>query len=646
MKRQLAAVAALPILVLMIAACSSSSDTMLTGEFRIADQNAGAVTGIVLIESVPVPGVTVSLQPEKGAASRVTVTDARGEFSFTRVTPGAHTLLAELEGMESHVQRVIVKEAIRTTLAVDLRHSGLAESITVTAQAPVRREAVKVDRSRTYTPVRVARPAASSATAHGVVGGVVGGVIGGRIAEEPFANEEYAHVHANRFVHAGEDPVSTFSIDVDSAAYANVRRFIRQGVLPPPDAVRIEEMVNYFRYDDPAPQDDGLFAVSTEVTGTPWNRSNRLVRIALRARNLPEWEQRPNNLVFLIDVSGSMQDASKLPLLKRSFRMLVEQLDATDTVAIVTYSNTAQIVLRPTPGDRKWQILEAIDRLRAEGSTAGARGIQMAYDTIREVYDEYGNNRVILATDGDFNVGVSSREELERLIERERERGIFLSVLGFGTGNLKDAKMEVLADRGNGNYAYIDSILEARKSLVEEIGGTLQAIASDVKIQVEFDPRHVAQYKLIGYENRLLADADFEDDTKDAGELGSGHSVTALYEIVPAGSSSGARLAEVRLRYKPIGSSESTLVRSWAIDDGSAFEEASSELQFAAAVARYGMILRSRETRDLEGLGDVLAVARRTRGVDLEGYRSEFIQLVETTMEIAGVGGRIAEDRN
>ncbi len=350
-----------------------------------------------------------------------------------------------------------------------------------------------------------------------------------------FNTEAYDYIAESIFVSAAFDPVSTFSIDVDRASYSNIRRFINDGQLPPEDAVRIEEMINYFTYDYPAPTSDHPFSVTAEMSVAPWNSLHKLVRIGIQGRKIDTEDLPPTNLVFLIDVSGSMQSANKLPLLKSSFRMLVGELRPEDRVALVVYAGAAGLVLPSTPGDSKDEILEAIEALEAGGSTAGGEGIKLAYEVARENYIEGGNNRVILATDGDFNVGASSDAEMVRLIEEMREDGTFLTVLGFGTGNIKDSKMEKLADHGNGNFAYIDNLMEARKVLVTEMGGTLLTIAKDVKIQVEFNPARVQAYRLIGYENRALRDEEFNDDTKDAGELGAGHSVTALYEVIPVG---------------------------------------------------------------------------------------------------------------
>ncbi len=465
-----------------------------------------------------------------------------------------------------------------------------------------------------------------------------------------FNTESYAHIVENVFLSVAANPLSTFSIDVDRASYSNVRRFINHGQRPPIDAVRIEELINYFHYDYPDPDGDHPFSITTEVTDAPWNPIHKLVRIGIQGEKIDTENLPPSNLVFLLDVSGSMQSPDKLPLLKASFRMLVNELRAEDRVAIVVYAGAAGLVLPSTPGDDKDTILAAIEALEAGGSTAGGEGIILAYRVAGENHIEGANNRVILATDGDFNVGASSDAEMVRLIEEQRQQGTFLTVLGFGTGNLKDSKMEQLADHGNGNFAYIDNLMEARKVLVTEIGGTLLTIAKDVKIQVEFNPTRVAAYRLIGYENRLLANEDFNDDTKDAGELGAGHSVTALYEVIPVGvdspveirgvdslryqapsettaTSDSPELMFVKLRYKEPDGETSQLIQQPVLDMS---DQPSADLRFAAAVAGFGMILReSQYCGDDWTLADVLELARGSTGEDTEGYRAEFIRLVE-----------------
>ncbi|RMH19155.1 MAG: VWA domain-containing protein, partial [Gemmatimonadetes bacterium] len=456
---------------------------------------------------------------------------------------------------------------------------------------------------------------------------------------------------------AAHNPLSTFAIDVDRASYANVRRILREGRLPPADAVRVEELINYFPYADPAPEGDDPLAARAEIGRAPWNPQHLLVRVSLRARPVETEALPPSNLVFLVDVSGSMQSPDKLPLLKRALALLVDQLRPQDRVAIVVYAGAAGVVLESTPGSDRATILEALGRLEAGGSTAGAAGIELAYAVARRNRIEGGNNRVILATDGDFNVGPSSEGELIRLIERRRAEGTFLTVLGFGTGNLQDAKMEQLADHGNGNFAYIDGLLEARKVLVSEMGGTLHTVAKDVKLQVEFNPALVRAYRLIGYENRMLAAEDFADDRKDGGEMGAGHTVTALYELVPTwiepdvtvgtvdslryrapGEARGDtdELLFVKLRYKQ-PDAERSVLRTFAVEAPAgpdAVGQGSDDLRFAAAVAGFGMLLRGSPYCDWT-LTAAAALAQGARGDDPGGHRAAFVEMVRQAARLA-----------
>lgn len=472
--------------------------------------------------------------------------------------------------------------------------------------------------------------------------------------------EAYNRIEENPFLRVSNSPLSTFSIDVDAASYSNVRRFINDGKLPPKDAVRLEELINYFTYEYPQPKGDRPFSVATEVSEAPWNPAHRLVHIGLQGKNISTENLPPSNLVFLVDVSGSMDEPNKLPLLKSAFRMLVNELREKDRVTIIVYAGAAGVVLPPTPGNQKDKILDALEKLQAGGSTAGGEGIQLAYKLAQENFLKSGNNRVILATDGDFNVGVSSDAELVRLIEQKREQGVFLTVLGVGTGNLQDSRMEQLANKGNGNYAYIDNQLEAKKVLVKEIGGTLLTIAKDVKIQVEFNPEKVQGYRLIGYENRLLRNEDFKDDKKDAGELGAGHSVTALYEIIPVGVKSDVKLPDVdtlkyqqkaveqtayksdelmqvKLRYKAPNQATSQLLTYPLVDKGLKLEKASTNFKFSAAVAEFGMVLRESQYKGDASFDEVLKLANQSQGVDLDGYRAEFIRLVTKSKSLERV---------
>jgi Ca-activated chloride channel family protein len=468
--------------------------------------------------------------------------------------------------------------------------------------------------------------------------------------------EGYSTIHENGFKDVLHNPLSTFSIDVDKASYSNVRRFLNMGQLPPVDAVRIEEMINYFNYDYPEPSGKHPFSVYTEISGCPWNSSHQLLHVGLKGKSIDKSELPPSNLVFLIDVSGSMSAENKLPLLKQAFRMLVNELRPEDRVAIVVYAGAAGLVLESTEGSEKQQIIAALDQLQSGGSTAGGAGLKLAYKVAQDHFIEGGNNRIILATDGDFNVGASSNAEMERLIEEKREQGVFMTVLGFGMGNYKDDKMEIIADKGNGNYAYIDNIQEARKVFITEFGGTLFTIAKDVKFQIEFNPARVKGYRLVGYENRLLNDEDFNDDKKDAGEMGAGHTVTALYELIPAGSDEplksidplkyqsgrgsektpervkadpSAELMTVKLRYKQPDGTVSTKVEIPVKGKVLELDETSDNFRFSAAVAAFGMILRNSEYKEDASMEDVLQLARGARGEDEEGYRAEFLKLVK-----------------
>lgn len=465
--------------------------------------------------------------------------------------------------------------------------------------------------------------------------------------------ESYNARQENGFISTSNDPLSTFSIDVDTASYSNVRRFINEGSLPPKGAVRIEELINYFSYDYPQPDSEHPFSVTTEVGPCPWNDSRKLVRIGLKAKDIDKKDLPPSNLVFLIDVSGSMSEQNKLPLLQKSMKMLVKQLGKNDRISIVVYAGHDRVVLEPTAGSEQQKIIAAIEALGAGGSTHASSGITTAYQLAEQVLLPKGNNRIILASDGDFNVGITSRGELQKLVEEKRKSGIFLTVLGFGMGNYHDDTMEVLADKGNGNYAYIDSLLEAKKVMVKEMSGTLFALASDVKIQVEFNPAKVGAYRLIGYENRALADEDFNDDKKDAGEIGVGHRVTALYEIIPVGAAGqptvdplkyqktkkndsdsktqyANELMTVKLRYKPLQTSESVLLSTVAKDNKLALEDTSNDFRFAASVAGFGMLLSDSEHADGVTWSQILTLAKGAKGTDEEGYRAEFIRLVET----------------
>ena len=464
--------------------------------------------------------------------------------------------------------------------------------------------------------------------------------------QSEFNTEDYSYIEENTFKNPKNNPLSTFSIDVDTASYSNVRRFLMNSEIPPKDAVRIEELINYFNYDYIDPDAEHPFSVNTEIAKCPWNKNNLLVKIGLKGEDIPKENIPSSNLVFLLDVSGSMNAQDKLPLLQSAIKMLANQLTEKDKISIVVYAGASGVVLDSVSGDDKIKIMDAIDSLNAGGSTNGGEGINLAYKIAKQNFIENGNNRIILATDGDFNVGISSNGELTRLIEEKRNEGIFLTVLGFGTGNIKDTTMETLADKGNGNYAYIDSILEAKKVLVEEMGSTLFTIAKDVKIQVEFNPNIIEGYRLVGYENRKLNDEDFNDDTKDAGEMGAGHTVTAFYELIPITSNEEIKniddlkyqetvikkndeeIMTVKLRYKDPDKNSSKLLEK-IVKTNDIVSNPSEDYMFAVAVTEFGMILRDSKFKGNSTIDDVISLAKYNKGNDYSGYRSEFIKLAE-----------------
>ncbi len=635
---------------------------------------------------IPIQGaqVAVSIDGAKRTTGATTDIDGRYTLELDRVARGSAVVVTiRVLGFTPQEAKFV---ASTPTHVVDASLSPAAltlESVAVTAKRSD--NATRITASATTHMVTSAAPPATNSAPVGVAGGraramptgaSLNAVVqtegrrrdrremagdGVRDKERDPANtagdrEQYDRIRDNPFLAVGGNPRSTFSVDVDRASYGNIRRFLSQGQLPPADAVRIEEMVNYFPYRLAEPRGDAPVAITTEAMPAPWQPRHQLVRIALQARRIATDRLPPSNLVFLIDVSGSMSSPDKLPLVKQSLRLLVEQLREQDRVAMVVYAGAAGLVLPSTSGDQKATIMAAIDRLESGGSTAGGAGLELAYRTAREHFSRGGNNRVILATDGDFNVGPSSDAEMERLVESKRAEGTYLTILGFGTGNYQDAKMQKLAKVGNGNAAYVDDLAEARKVLVTEMGGTLVTVANDVKLQVEFNPAQVASYRLIGYEDRLLRDEDFRDDKKDAGDMGAGHSVTALYEVVPVGVrgtvkvrtsdplryqgedelpriretervSGNDELLHVSLRYKTPGESASKLMTK-ALTMRSVRDDASDDLRFAAAVASFGMLLRDSEYKGNATAASVLSLARGTED-DEEGYRAEFVGLVE-----------------
>ncbi len=490
----------------------------------------------------------------------------------------------------------------------------------------------------------------------GAVGHVTPGIMASRMYADGMNAEEYKEIAENNFKTVSESPLSTFSIDVDAASYSNMRRYINKGELPPADAIRTEELINYFSYDYPQPTGNDPVKITTEVGACPWNVKHRLVRIGLKAKEIPTDKLPVSNLVFLIDVSGSMYGPQRLGLVQSSLKLLVNNLRDEDRVAIVVYSGSAGEKLPSTSGSDKQKIREAIDELTAGGSTAGGAGIKLAYKIAKQNFVKGGNNRIILCTDGDFNVGVSSDEGLEKLIEQERKSGVFLTVLGYGMGNYKDSKMQVLAEKGNGNHAYIDNLQEANRVLVNEFGATMHTVAKDVKLQIEFNPSQVQAYRLIGYESRLLKDEDFNNDAKDAGEMGAGHTVTAFYEVVPAGiksdftgkvddlkyqktkptpaaTNNSKELLTVKLRYKAPDGNTSKKIEQPLIDDNK--EKVSSDFRFASAVAMFGQLLRDSDFKGDATYDKVISLAKTSLDNDEKGYRREFIRLAETAEGLA-----------
>ncbi len=622
--------------------------------------STGVINGIVKDAGTKekIAGALVVLQCACLASLRETQTNADGVYQFRGLPPGTYTIQVLFGNADIRKQAtlpqgakfranfsispetefrrmIVVKPApLRTHQAVGRRlEMGQAKNL------PVARG------SRDFTSV-----VESSSTARRRARR-------GRADGRDFNRESYRRIDENGWFRTVDRPLSTFSIDVDTASYSNVRRFLADGALPPADAVRIEEMINYFDYETPDAGPKRPLVVAAEVGPNPWNPTKKLVRVALRSRDMDVEKLPPRNLVFLIDVSGSMQSLDKLPLLKRSLRMLVDQMRDEDHVALVVYAGAAGVVLPPTPGSQKETIRAAIERLEAGGSTNGAGGIRLAYELAQRHFQAEGINRVVLGTDGDFNVGITSHGELTRLIEKKREGGVFLSVLGFGTGNLQDDRMEGLADRGNGNYAYIDSIREAEKVLVKESGGTLVTIAKDVKLQVEFNPDRVESYRLVGYENRRLEAKDFADDKKDAGELGLGHDVTALYEITPrdrdASEKGGRRLRYqsrrartreaasnelllIKLRHKAPRGRKSQLEQFVVHDRDAALEDTTDDFRFAAAVATFGMLLRDSKHKGVASWEDARRLASGSLGRDADGYRAEFLGLVERARQLQG----------
>lgn len=609
------------------------------------------VTGIV-VDDANNPVANASVQ-EKGTANAVS-TDAKGAFSIEVQSASAVLIITAVgydqkeikAGFGRHLT-IVLQSAAATLNEVVVVGYGKRKMSAVTGAV------ASVQASPSYNYNQSVRIRGTSS------------LYGSRspVADESwrhnnnFSREGYDNIKENPFLKSADNPLSTFSIDVDGASYSNIRRFINSGQLPPEGAVRIEEMINYFTYHYPQPTGDTPFSINTEYTVCPWNEKHHLVSIGLQGKKIPVENLPAANIVFLIDVSGSMWSPDKLPLVQSSMKLLTDQLRPQDRVAIVVYAGSAGLVLPSTDGSDKTKIKEAIDGLQAGGSTAGGAGIKLAYKVAQDHFIKNGNNRIVLCTDGDFNVGQSSDDELERMIGEKRQSGVYLTVLGFGTGNYQDAKMQKLADKGNGNHAYIDNLSEARKVLISQFGGTMFTIAKDVKLQVEFNPAKVQGYRLIGYENRMLAKEDFNDDKKDAGELGSGHTVTALYEIIPAGINapelrkvddlkyqkikgkapvfnSSDEVMTVKFRYKKPAENKSLLLEKIISGDPVAFSNAGNNIKFAAAVAKFGMQLRGSEYKGTGGYTLALNIIAPLVKDDREGYKNELMQLIKAAQSV------------
>lgn len=593
----------------------------------------------------PLSTVSVILKNAEGKPIKSTVTGLNGNYEFTSLNAGKYSISFKHSGYKSALKKDILLSASETkTINIGLIKNMPIELVDEDKEA----EEKTVKQSNSPAKMRSKKDYILQDCMPASISTVSGN--SQYSYAENFNTEAYSPITENDFKNALLNPLSTFSIDVDAASYSNVRRFITNGQNPPADAVRIEEMINYFNYDYPQPKGEHPFSITTEMSNSPWNSKTKLVHIGLQGKNIDLSELPASNLVFLVDVSGSMESANKLPLLKKSFNLLVDNLRENDRVAIVVYAGAAGLVLPSTSGNDKEKILEALNNLSAGGSTAGGAGIKLAYKIAQENFIQGGNNRIILATDGDFNIGGSSDGEMTKLIEEKRKSGVYLTCLGFGMGNYKDSKMETLADKGNGNYAYIDNILEAKKVLVTEMGGTLFTIAKDVKLQLEFNPNKVESYKLIGYENRLLNSEDFNDDTKDAGELGAGHTVTALYEVVLKGEGTAPsvdplryqnltelvpktekneELLTVKFRYKKPNEETSKLIVNHLTDKSVPLAKTSENFRFSAAVAEFGMLLRNSKHKANANYKQVVELAKASKGTDEHGYRAEFIRLVE-----------------
>jgi Ca-activated chloride channel family protein len=619
-------------------------------------RNTASIVGTITDPTgATVANAPVELQGNVTGALRNSASDKAGNYQFTNLEAGNYTLTVSVAGFKKFTAVMQLASSGRTRRDVRLEVGLVSDSVTTLEVDP--RAQLKTE-TRNLPLILPIAPMARSLSSADMIVGMVYDRRDAR-EREPYygrgvpGTEEYGHFVENPFTTPAKDPLSTFSVDVDTASYSNVRRFLNDGQLPPPESVRIEELVNYFSYDYALPQPGKPVSMTTNLVRSPWNPDRLLLHVGLRTQPVAAEDLPPSHLTFLVDVSGSMMSADKLPLVKQALQMLVRQLRTEDSVSLVVYAGGTGVVLPPTRGSEQQRILDAIGKLEAGGSTNGAGGIRLAYQMARQSFAKKANNRVILATDGDFNVGVSSDDELVRLIEQERQSGVFLSVLGFGTGNLKDSKMEKLADHGNGTYAYIDSLGEARKVLVQEMGATLVTVAKDVKLQIEFNPDRVSEYRLVGYENRILRPEDFNNDAKDAGDLGAGHQVTAFYEIVPAGGSGSVdalryqqqgrrpaggsgELAWIKLRHKAPQSGRSELLEWPVTANPTELRSASRDVRFAAAVAEYGLLLRHSKFAGQASFPHVLALATDALGPDLQGHRTDFLDLVRRATALSG----------
>lgn len=603
--------------------------TLCLGLFFVQDRT---ITGTVTSanDNMPLMGINIVVK----GTNIGTTTDVNGKYSIK--VSNLHNILV-FQGIGFTTEEVKIKE---NKSVYDVKLKDAAASLEEVVITGYNAEQLQNTQAMPIRKSKMGREAYATAP------------MMNQVAPANYNTEEYGTFEENVFHETKKDALTTFSIDVDRAAYSNMRRMLNSGQLPPKDAIRIEEMINYFDYDYKQPTGKDPVSFQTEISDSPWNKGLKLLHIGLQAKKIPTDNLPASNLVFLIDVSGSMSDFNKLPLLKQGFKLLVDQLRPKDHVAIVVYAGAAGMVLPSTSGKEKTKIKEALENLQAGGSTAGGEGIKLAYKIALENFIKGGNNRVILATDGDFNIGNSSEADLKTLIENKRESGVYLSVLGFGMGNYKDNKMETLADKGNGNYAYIDDLQEAQKTFVSEFGGTLFTVAKDVKLQLEFNPKYVKAYRLIGYENRRLNNEDFNDDKKDAGDMGSGHTVTAIYEIIPAGIESqylgkvdplkyqesknlsnvgnSNEVLTIKLRYKLPDEKTSKLMEEVVYDTLTSFDKTSDNFRLSASVAEFGLLLRQSAFKGNASFEHIIATAKSARGEDEEGYRVEFIKLVKT----------------